>query len=137
MSLKNWLPPLRAWWPPKEWRLLLALLGSIGGGGVSTALAWRVMTYLAREDGWRKGLPLEAQLQVVLFQLDSLKTMAMGLLILMGLSIVGLWFVLGRRAIEISAGNFKASAGGGGDEEEEESPIVRTTTETQVVKPNS
>lgn len=123
------LPPLTGWWPPKDWRMMLALVGSIGGGAVSFILAWRIISVVS-EHSWQSGLSLEAQLQVVLRQLEAVELVATGLMILMGISMIGLWFVLGKRSIELSAGKVHVSAGGG-EEEDTAAPVTRTTTVTE------
>lgn len=116
-------------WPPKDWRSFVALLASVGGGAVAFILAWRVMTFLASSRWYRDGMTPLQLFDLVKLQLGSMEIMAKGSLALMGLSIIGLWFVLGKRNLDLELWKLKLKAGGGEDEEAPtQSPTVTTTT---------
>lgn len=108
--MSRWFPG----WPPKDWRSFIALIASVGGGAVAFVLAWRVMTLIGSSRWYLKGLTATQLFEVIKLQLQSMEAMAKGSWILMALSIIGLWFVLGRRSITIQGpGGTKIEAGGG------------------------
>lgn len=115
-------------WPPRDWRSMLALWASVGGGAIAFILSWRVMTFLANETDWRRDLDQPGQLKVVLAQLAALRMMAMGVMIIMGTSMLGLWFVLGKRSFELEAWKLKLKAGGGEDSLPELPPMPQAPT---------
>lgn len=124
--MKKWFPE----WPPKDWRSFIALIASVGGGAVAFILAWRVMTLIGSARWYREGMSPAQLFEVVKLQLASMETMAKGSWVLMALSILGLWFVLGRRSITIQGpGGTKIEAGGGSDDTH---PSVTTVTSTTV-----
>jgi hypothetical protein len=105
-------------WPPKDWRSIIALLASVGGGGVSFFLAWRLITFIASTRWHHKNLSAQQLLQVTLEQVTALSALAKGSMILMGISMIGLWFVLGDRTIKGKGpGGFEFEAGGGPDDD--------------------
>lgn len=118
-------------WPPRDWRSFIALIASVGGGVVAFVLGWRVMTLIGSTRWYRQGLNPQQLLEIVKLQLQSMEIMAKGSWVLMALSIVGLWFVLGRRSITIQGpGGTKIEAGGGSDDSGTPPPVVTTTTTT-------
>lgn len=95
--------PLRivvASWPPRDWRMLLALL-FLGGGGVAcTVLAWTLTDRVARlsTGPW----PLAYALY--------------GTLGLIGVVLTGFSYVLGKRSWSFKAGAVEGSTSGGEEE---------------------
>jgi len=101
-------------WPPRDWRALLALGGSIVGAAVLTVmLAWIVRIF----ERWMQPGPLA--------------NIAYGLLIIIGLVLLALGFAINRRSFSGSIGpvSFRAS---GGEDEDAPAQAVVTTTKTEV-----
>ena len=116
-------------WPPRDWRSFIALIASVGGGAVAFVLSWRVMTLIGSSRWYRQGMSPAQLLEVVKLQLQSMEIMAKGSWILMGLAILGLWFVLGKRSIAIQGpGGTKIEAGGGSDDAPSPSVVTTSTT---------
>lgn len=91
-------------WPPRDWRMLLAL-GFLAGGGVAmTVLAWRTQSTIAFEP-WPD--------RVAELRIRWLAYLGLAALTLVGITLTSFGFVLGRRAWKVKAGMFDASAEGG------------------------
>jgi hypothetical protein len=102
-------------WPPKDWRALLALLGSIGGAAMLTALVWwGCWMLMPASDVWTTGT--EAQ---------RAETIRWVLWICSGtisLVIIGLGFAVNRRSFRGKLGRDGASFGFEGGEYDDDYP---------------
>ncbi|ARS27604.1 hypothetical protein [Sphingomonas sp. KC8] len=84
-------------WPPRDWRMLVALC-FLGGGGIAmTILAWRITTLTA--DKSASPWPLAYALY--------------GVLGLIAVVLTGFSYVLGKRAWSFKAGAIEGSTSGG------------------------
>lgn len=81
-------------WPPKDWRALIALVGSIAGAAVLTGLLAWIIHLLA---GWLRA--------------GELANIAYGLLAIIGAVLLSLGLAINRRSIRISRDGFEASGG--------------------------
>lgn len=83
-------------WPPRDWRAFLALVFSIGGAGILTALlAWTIRIL-------ERGAELEA-----------IANISYALISIIGAVLLSLGLAINRRSIKFSKEGFEAS---GGDE---------------------
>lgn len=105
-------------WPPKDWRSFIALIASVGGGGVAFILGWRVMTLISSPRWYKKGMTPDQLFEIVKTQLQSMETMAKGSWALMAFALVGLWFVLGKRNLDLELWKLKLKAGGGEEDKD-------------------
>ena len=94
-------------WPPRDWRMMLALVFLAGGGLACTALAYLAQAAIA-------GGPWPAA--VAALRIRWLGYLGAGALGLIGIVLTGFATVLGRRAWRMAAGPVSASAEGGEDD---------------------
>lgn len=89
-------------WPPRDWRMLLALFFLGGGGGAMTVFAWRLATLTAaRSPGpWPIAYALYATLGLI------------------GIVLTGFSYVLGKRSLSFHAGRDGLSADTTGDNDD-------------------
>jgi predicted MFS family arabinose efflux permease len=100
-------------WPPRDWRMLIALVFLGGGGFAMTVFAWRLATLTAQKS--TSPWPVAYALY--------------GVLGLIGIVLTGFSYVLGKRTLNFSASRAGISAGtSGGDADEPPTAIVTTTT---------
>jgi hypothetical protein len=105
-------------WPPRDWRMLLALLFLGGGGFAMTVFAWRLATLTAEKS--TSPWPVAYALY--------------GALGLIGIVLTGFSYVLGKRAWNFKAGRdgVEGSTSGG---EDDPPPAAIITTTTAVTTP--
>lgn len=102
------VPQLRAaGWPPRDWRMLLALLFLTGGGVACTSLAAWSLRAIA-DGAWPA--------VVAPLRIRWLGYLGLAAMVLIGIVLTSFGFVLGRRAWRVKAGAIDASAEGGQDE---------------------
>lgn len=95
-------------WPPKDWRAIIALLGSIAGAAALTALLWWGLWMLLPAKEWWTGATEEHRAQ----------TIRIALWIVAGtisLVIIGLGFAVNRRSFKASLGDKASFNFEGGD----------------------
>lgn len=104
-------------WPPRDWRAFVALIASIGGAMILTALlAWIIRIFQV----WH--VP------------DPLANIAYGLLAIIGVILMSLGLAINRRSVKASGLGFSLDATGGDDSA---APTVTTTTTTAVATPTT
>ena len=97
-------------WPPRDDRVLIALVFLGGGGMAMTVFAWRLATLTAEKS--QSPWPVAYALY--------------GTLMLLGIVLTGFSYVLGRRTLSIKAGRDGLSADtSGGDDDAPPSPPVQ------------
>lgn len=107
-------------WPPRDWRALIALLGSIGGAFALTGVAGALIAILAWGD-WRDST-----------QVLRIEFLGKSLLLALGGSLVvliSLGLAINKRSVRVSKEGFDMT---GGDDSAPVPPIVTTTTTTAV-----
>lgn len=101
-------------WPPRDWRAFVALIASIGGAMILTALlAWIIRIFQV----WRIPNPLA--------------NIAYGLLAIIGVILMSLGLAINRRSVKASGLGFSLDATGGDDAAP--APTVATVTTTTAV----
>lgn len=95
-------------WPPRDWRMLLALLFLAGGGVACTWLVWAIIAALT-DGAWPEAAaPL---------RIRWLGYLGLGLLFLIAIVLTSYGFVLGRRAWRARGpAGFEFDASGGEEE---------------------
>lgn len=93
-------------WPPRDWRMLLALVFLAGGGIACTGYAAAALYVI----GWAEWPDALAGLRI-----RWLGYLGLSALLLVGVVLTSFGFVLGRRAWKVRAGPIDASAEGGED----------------------
>lgn len=96
----SWFPT----WPPRDWRMLLALVFLAGGGMAVTALAAAALYSL----GWMDWPAVVAPARIRWLGYFGISSLG-----LIAIVLTSFGFVLGRRAWKVKAGSFDASAEGG------------------------
>lgn len=110
-------------WPPRDWRALLALLGSIAGAAVLTAFVWWGCAMLLPAPDWWSAATEDQRVQTIRIVLF----VAVGTIAVV---IVGLGFAINRRTFKGSVGRDGVSMemDGGEDEAPLRSPEIPAPT---------
>lgn len=112
-------PPLG--WPPRDWRMIIALFFLGGGGMAMTVFSWRLATLTAEKSvsPW----PIAYALY--------------GALGLIGVVLTGFSYVLGKKSMRFSATREGLSADSSGGDDDAPPPAAVVTTTTSVATPGA
>jgi len=104
-------------WPPKDWRALLALLGSIGGAIALTAFVWwGCWILMPTSDQWTAGTEAHRVHTIRWVLWIAAGTISM--------VIIGLGFAVNRRSFKGQLGRDGASFGFEGGDDDDPTPPV-------------
>lgn len=95
-------------WPPKDWRALIALLGSIGGAASLTVLLWwGLWMLLPAREGWTD--------ETEVHRAETIRWALWIVAATISLVIIGLGFAVNRRSFKASLGDKASFDFEGGD----------------------